>query len=123
MSVEQLINRNAANWVDRNQGPEPELTRVLEFYVGRDAIISAARLREHVLVIRGMAEADASEVSVAAYLATLEAEIGLADDQHRPRRTTAIALWHIAKCAEVRDRALRLVAHGVRPGAPPAAAT
>jgi hypothetical protein len=123
MSVEELINRNATNWVDRNQGPEPELTRVLEFYLGRNPAIPAARLREHVLAIRGMAEADASEVSVAAYLATLEAEMGLAEDRQRPRRTTAIALWHIAKCAEIRDRALRLVAHGVRASAPPSAAT
>jgi hypothetical protein len=123
MSVEELINRNATNWVDRNQGPEPELTRVLEFYLGRDAVMTPVRLREHVLPIRGMVEADAGEVSVASYLAPVEAEVGLGDDRTRPRRTTAIALWHIAKCAELRDRARRLVQHGIRPGLPPTVAT
>ena len=54
-----------------------------------------------------MAEADATEVHIAGYLRTLEAQ-HLADEHPaRHRRAVAIALWHVAKCAAVRDSAVR----------------
>jgi hypothetical protein len=56
-----------------------------------------------------MAEADASEVQVAGYLRTLEERHGATDHTTHHRRAVAIAVWHIAKCAEVRDRAVRLL--------------
>jgi hypothetical protein len=117
MSVERLTDPKAGNWVDRNQSPEPELMRVLRFYLGRDAQVTLVRLREHVQAIRGLAEADGGEVHLAAYLGAMEREAGLSDDPARARRTTAVALWHIVKCAEVRDRARRLIDYGLRSGA------
>jgi hypothetical protein len=115
MIVERLTDPQASNWVDRGQAPEPELSRVLEHYL-RPALLPPARLREHVLAIRGLAEADATEVHVAGYLKRLEGELDLPAEASRPRRAVAIAMWHIVKCAEVRDRARRLIEHGTRTG-------
>jgi hypothetical protein len=114
MSVERLTDPKAGNWVDRNQGPEAELTRVLQPYLGRGASLTLVRLREHVQAIRGLVEADGGETQVAKYLDAMEREAGLPDDPARPRRTAAVALWHIVKCAEVRDRARRLLDDGSR---------
>jgi hypothetical protein len=55
--------------------------------------------------------------NIAGYLRTLESVHLTAEHPARHRRGAAIALWHIAKVAEVRDRALRLVAeHDASPG-------
>jgi hypothetical protein len=56
-----------------------------------------------------MVEADATEVHLAGYLGDLEKAHGITDRLARHRRSVAIALWHIVKTAEVRDRALRLL--------------
>ena len=117
--IERLEDPNAANWVDRGEPPEPTMQRVLEFYLGRDVVMEPARLREHVVALRGMAEADSTEYQLAGYLALIEKEAGLTTPDTGVRRTTAIALWHIAKSAAVRDRAKRLITVGFRPGAPP----
>jgi hypothetical protein len=109
MSVERLTDPKAGNWVDRNQSPEPELMRILQRYLGRDAQVTLVRLREHVRAIRGIAEGADDEAEVATYVRALEREAGLPDDPARERRTIAVALWHIVKCAEVRDRARRLL--------------
>ena len=55
-----------------------------------------------------MAEADSTEVQIAGYLRTIEEKHG-ASHESRHRRAVAIAVWHIAKSAEVRDRALQLL--------------
>lgn len=72
------------------------------------------RERSHVDSIRGMVEADSTEVHVAGYLKEVEQAFGMTEEHGRRRRGTAIALWHIAKCAEVRDRACRLIEFGIR---------
>ncbi len=111
---ERLIDASASNWVDRGQPPGPELTRVLAYYVGQDPKAPDDRLRLHVDAIRGMVEADSTEVHVAGYLKDVEQAFGLTEEHARRRRGTAIALWHIAKCAEVRERARRLIEFGIR---------
>ena len=105
-----MINTKASNWVDRGEPPEPTLTRVLASYLELGPPENEARLREYAGAVRGMAEADATEVNIAGYLRTLESVHLTAEHPARHRRGAAIALWHIAKVAEVRDRALRLVA-------------
>jgi hypothetical protein len=112
MNGHRLTDPKAGNWVDRNQSPEPELTRVLQLYLGRDAHVTLVRLREHVREIRALVEAGAVEAQVGRHLAALEREAGLPNDPDRPRRTATTALWHIVKCAEVRDRARRSDAEG-----------
>jgi len=66
-----------------------------------------------------MAEADATQVNIAGYLRTLEANHLTEAHPGRHRRAVAIAVWHIAKTAEVRDRALRLLAEGAPPQSAP----
>ena len=103
-----MINAKASNWVDRGEPPEPTLGRVLASYLELSSIDHAALLREYASTIRSVAEADATEVHVAGYLRTLEAKHLAAEHSARGRRGMGIALWHIAKAAAVRDRAMRL---------------
>jgi hypothetical protein len=113
-----MINTKASNWVDRGEAPEPTLTRVLASYLGLDPSVNEVQLREYAAAVRGMAEADATEVNIAGYLRPLESAHLEAEHPARLRRAAAIALWHIVKTAEVRDRAIRLVAeHAASPGA------
>jgi hypothetical protein len=111
---ERLTDSKASNWVDRGQPAEPELTRVLASYVGQDPAAPDARLRVHVDAIRGMVEADSTEVHLASYLKEVEQAFGVTEEHGRRRRAVAIALWHIAKCAELRERARRLMEFGIR---------
>jgi hypothetical protein len=104
-----MITPKASNWVYRGEPPEPTLSRVLGSYLQLDAKAPDPVLTRYVLTIRGMAEADATEVHIAEYLKTLEEHHGITDRLARHRRAVAIALWHITKCAEVRDHALRLL--------------
>jgi len=105
-----MISPHASNWVDRGQAPEPELTRVLGFYLGKDPAVHGAHLRDDVTAIRGMVDASASELDLMGYIRRLEEREGLEAGPVPPRRNVAIALWHIAKCAEIRDRAVHLLA-------------
>jgi hypothetical protein len=111
--IEQLTHPKASNWVDRGEPPEPELRRVLTHYLGPDARLTAEQLDAHVRAIRGMVEADASEVQLAGYLGEVEREAAVPDEWQRRRRGAAIALWHMAKCAEIRERARRLMQFGI----------
>ena len=109
-----MITPNASNWVYRGESPDPTLSRVLSSYLHLDPTSAVAQLQEYTNAVRGMAEADATEVQIAGYLRLLEEK----HEREHPashRRGVAIALWHIAKCAEVRDRALRLL--GIQPEA------
>ena len=107
--LRRMINRSASNWVDRGEAPEPTLARILSSYLDLDPAAHAEALERHAAAVRGMAEADASEVQIAGYLRSAEHE-HLADEHPaRHRRGVAIALWHVTKAAEVRDRAQRLI--------------
>jgi hypothetical protein len=105
-----MINSTASNWVDRGEPPEPALSRVLSSYLELDPTSHSTTLSEYSLIVRGMAEADATEVQIAGYLRTLENQHLAAEHPARHRRAVAIAIWHIAKAAEVRERARRLIA-------------
>jgi len=109
------------NWVDRGDLIESALSRVLGYAVERST--DDPELCAQVLIIRGMAEADSTEVHVAGYLRT----VAVALDQHELeptlRRTLAIALWHIAKTGLLRDTTARRTAEMRRtlPPEPPLA--
>lgn len=104
-----MISSKASNWVDRGEPPEPTLKRVLSFYLHLDLVAADTQLAEYAGVVRGMAEADSTEVHVARYLTTLEERHGVTDHGPTERRALAVALWHVVKSAEVRDRAMRLL--------------
>ena len=113
-----LSNSKANNWVDRGEPAEPYMQRVLAFYCARHEETDAPWLAEHASAIRGMVEAGATEVHVAGYLSRCVRELALPVPPHG--RTTAIALWHIAKAALVRDFAERVLSGEIpRPVATP----
>jgi hypothetical protein len=102
-----LSASKAGNWVDRGEPAEPVLRRILAFYFDRHDAADEPWLSEHATAIRGLVEADATEVHVASYLYRVLRELGLPSP---PRgRVTAIALWHVAKAAHVRDFAERVL--------------
>jgi beta-phosphoglucomutase-like phosphatase (HAD superfamily) len=102
-----LISKKASNWVDRGEQPYPTIERVLSRFVGQSPAERPTWFREQSETIVGMVAADASEVHVAGFLRTL------LDVNSPPRdsdgvRAAAIAVWHIAKAALVRDFAERI---------------
>ena len=112
MDVPILTSSKAGNWVDRGEPPEPKLRHILAFYFDRHAESDEPWLAEHATAIRGLVDADATEVHVATYLYRALRDLGLPAP---PRgRVTAIALWHVAKAALVRDFA-ELVLRGEIP--------
>jgi hypothetical protein len=105
--VSILTSPKAGNWVDRGEPPEPILRRILAFYFDRHSPADESWLTEHAAAIRGLVEADATEIHVAGYLYRVLRDLGLPAP---PRgRVTAIALWHAAKAALVRDFAERVL--------------
>lgn len=102
-----LSSSKADNWVDRGEPCEPVLGRILAFYLERHDPGYASNLAQHALTIRGLVESGGTEVHVASYLYGILRELDLPAP---PRgRVTAIALWHVAKAALVRDFAERVL--------------
>jgi hypothetical protein len=93
------------NWVDRFEPLEPIVSRALSHAFGIAA--GDSRLLEPALTIRGLVEADATEVDVARYVRGLFVSFGLPEPAAGAPRLLGIALWHIAKAGLVRDRAER----------------
>jgi hypothetical protein len=112
-----IISRKASNWVDRGESPNRTLRRVLAHFFERFAPEDEPWLDEHANVIVGMVAADASEVHLAGYLMSVVREIGAPAREPVGARPTAIALWHIAKSALVRDFAERVLSGDVPPNA------
>ncbi len=111
-----MISPNASNWVNRGEPAGRKLAKVLRHFLDFNAAIEEVQLHEYARVLEGMVAADASEVQVASYLGYIEDQLGLSRSPARHRRLVAIAVWHIAKAALMRDEALRLLREGV-PGA------
>ena len=104
-----MISSKASNWVDRGEPPDGVVQRVLSSYLHLDPTASSDQLQEYARAVLAMVQADATEVQVAGYLASLEQAHGISDRLPRHRRAVGIALWHIVKAAEVRDRAVRML--------------
>ena len=104
-----LIFEGASNWVDRGEPAEPKITKSLRHFFGFDSPVEDTQLQEYTGTLMGMVAADASEVQVAAYLGYLEDQLGRTRSPAAHRRLEAIAIWHIAKAALTRDRAMRLL--------------
>ena len=106
--VPTIISKKASNWVDRGEPPNPVLRRVLAHFFERHAPDDALWLDQHVLVVLGMVAADATEIHIAGYLKSVVREHGAPTREPLGARSAAIALWHIAKAAMVRDQAERV---------------
>jgi beta-phosphoglucomutase-like phosphatase (HAD superfamily) len=104
-----IIAKKASNWVDRGEPPNPTLRRVLEFFFERHDADSQPWLEEQANIILGMVAADATEVHIAGYLRSVVRETGSPQREPLGARSAAVALWHIAKAALVRDFAERVL--------------
>lgn len=104
-----IISRKASNWVDRGEPAVPTLRRVLSHFFERFTPEDQLWLDEQANTILGMVAADATEVHIAGYLRTVVKEIGSPKREPDGARPAAIALWHIAKAALVRDFAERVL--------------
>ena len=113
-----IISKKASNWVDRGEPAVPHLRRVLSYFFERDPLADQAWLDEQANTIMGMVAADASEVHVAGYLRSVVRETGAPNREPLGARPAAVALWHIAKAALVRDFAERVLQGEVPANAP-----
>ena len=104
-----IISKKAGNWVDRGEPPNPTLRRVLAHFFERDIDSDREWLDEIANTIVGMVAADATEIHIAAYLRDIVRQEGSPTREPLGARSTAIALWHIAKAALVRDFAERVL--------------
>jgi hypothetical protein len=91
---------------------------ILNFYLDRR--LDEAVTLGYAVTVRGMMEADATEVQVVDCLHSLELEHAVDQPSARRRREVALSLWHVAKCAQLRDRATRERAQAVVAGDAPA---
>jgi len=104
-----IISKQASNWVDRGEPPNPTLRRVLAHFFERLDPADEPWLEEHALVVLGMVAADATEVHVAGYLRSVVRQTGRPTREPLGARAAAVALWHVAKAALVRDFAERVL--------------
>jgi hypothetical protein len=107
------MGSRGGNWVDQGLPAEPKLARALAVYLDIPPKEGPKRLEVQARTLLQMAAADASEVQVTSYLRSLEPEFAVEPSDSRSRRTMAVALWHIAKAALVRDRLLPLAGAGL----------
>ncbi|HZF68010.1 MAG TPA: hypothetical protein VEZ47_08225 [Gemmatirosa sp.] len=115
-----LTSGSASNWVDRGAPAEPKLAQVLAHFLGCPDAAEAppAWLVQAASDVLGMVAAGSSEVQLASYVRALAREQGrTSPEELRGARVVAVALWHVAKAAEVRDRAERVL-HALVPEAP-----
>src|SRR4051812_19973853 len=95
-----------SNWVDRGESVEHPLSRILSVVFHRDPLEHGVWLAEHARAVFGMVAADATEVAVAGYLNGLARELALEPGEIKAR-STAAALWHVAKVALLREELVR----------------
>ena len=111
-----IIYRNADNWVDRGEPAEPKLALVLAHLFDKHGASDQPWLLEHAATIRGMVEAGATDYHVTGYLRSIARTES--DSAPPGTRMAAVALWHVAKAALVRDFAERVLAGEVPPNRP-----
>ena len=89
--------------MDRGDPPHATIERILGRFLQQNPAHNRVWFREQAEIIVGMVAADATEVHLVGYLRTL-----LPYDEQQARdssdiRIRAIALWHVAKAALIRD--------------------
>lgn len=104
-----IISKKASNWVDRGEKPNETLRHVLAHLFDRFDVEAEPWLDEVGRTVVGMVASDATEVHIAGYLIFVAREEGILPREGFPARKAAVALWHISKCALVRDFAERVL--------------
>jgi len=113
-----LTSKKAHNWVDRGDPADPTIQRLLAHFYGLELDESRQRLALPASTIVGMVAADATEVHLVGYMRSLARELRVEDRPLQFVRVTAIAIWHAAKAALVRDFAERVLRGEVPPNDP-----
>lgn len=113
-----IVYKHASNWVDRGESAIPTLSRVLAHFFERFDPSDNEWLEEHARIVDGMVAADSTDIHVASYLRSVVRDVGFPARQPLGARSVAIALWHIAKAAQVRDFAERVLRGDVPVNAP-----
>ena len=113
-----IISSKAGNWVDRGEPAIPTMRRVLAHFFERFDDTDASWLDENANIIAGMVAADSTEIQVASYLRSIARERNIGLPEPSGARPAAIALWHIAKAALVRDFAERVLRGEIPVNAP-----
>lgn len=104
-----IVYKNASNWVDRGESAIPTLARVLAHCFERFEPTDNEWLDDHAKIVDGMVAADSTDIHIASYLRSVVREVGFPTRQPLGARSVAICLWHIAKAAQVRDFAERVL--------------
>ncbi|MEO7455668.1 MAG: hypothetical protein ABIY52_05355, partial [Gemmatimonadaceae bacterium] len=117
-SIPTILKSTSSNWVDRGEAPNATVRRVLAYHFRRQDPAWQEWLEEQSATIIAMVAADSTEVHVAAYLRFLAEDQQLDTGDPREYRRTAIAVWHIAKAALVRDFAERVLRGEIPVNAP-----
>ncbi len=104
-----IIWKKASNWVDRGDAPAKNMRRVLAHLFDRFDAEAEPWLDELALTVLGMVEADSTEVHIAGYLRSVARERDVFPVVQFRARAAAVGLWHIAKCALIRDFAERVL--------------
>jgi hypothetical protein len=110
-----IIARNADNWVDRGEPAEPRLALTLAHLFSRRGEAHQSWLIAHGATILGMVAAGATDYHVNGYIRSVARELDPVGDVPPGTRMAAVALWHIAKAALVRDFAERVLSGDVPP--------
>ncbi|MEO7362305.1 MAG: hypothetical protein ABI120_18385 [Gemmatimonadaceae bacterium] len=104
-----IIYKNASNWVDRGDPPDRRVRQSLAHFFEKFDEADEPWLQQHAITMIGMVEADATEVHLANYLRGVVREVGVPSRGVMGTRLFAIAIWHVAKAALVRDFAERVL--------------
>ena len=113
-----IISSKASNWVDRGEPAIPTMRRVLAHFFKRFDDADEPWLEEHANIIIGMVAADSTEIHIASYLRSVARENKIELPEPSGGRPAAVALWHIAKAALVRDFAERVLRGEIPVNAP-----
>jgi hypothetical protein len=113
-----LTSKKAHNWVDRGDAADPTIQRLMAHLYGLQLEENRERLELPASTIIGMVAADATEVHLVGYLRSLASDLGVDDRPLDYVRVTAIAIWHAAKAALVRDFAERVLRGEIPPNDP-----
>lgn len=103
-----LLSPKSNNWVDRGVPAEPTLQRILAHAFDRHAAEHESWLAEHARAVLGLVAAHGTESHVVGYLRSVARDAGM-PDAPPTRRLVAVALWHAAKAALIRDFAERVL--------------
>ena len=113
-----LTSKKAHNWVDRGDPADPTIQRLLAHFYGLQLDENREQLELPASTIVGMVAADATEVHIVGYMRSIARDLGVEDRPLQYARVTAIAIWHAAKAALVRDFAERVLRGEVPPNDP-----